>query len=69
MYNDVSPGIVAVPIWIPQLSMPLGLIVFTIALADTVIAIIRREKLAFLSSEEDTTTSSESDISGTGAEG
>ncbi len=65
----VSPGIVAVPIWIPQLSMPLGLIVFTIALADTVIAIIRREKLAFLSSEEDTTTSSESDISGTGAEG
>jgi hypothetical protein len=51
------------------MSMPLGLIVFTIALADTIIAIIRREKLAFLSSEEDTKTSSESDISGTGAEG
>jgi hypothetical protein len=68
VYNDVSPGIVAVPIWIPQMSMPLGLIVFTIALADTIIAIILRDKLAFLSSEEDTTTSSNSNISGTGAE-
>ncbi len=68
VYNDVSPGIVAVPIWIPQISMPLGLIVFTIALADTIIAIILRDKLAFLSSEEDTTTSSNSNISGTGAE-
>jgi len=68
VYNDVSPGIVAVPIWIPQMSMPLGLIVFTIALADTIITIILRDKLAFLSSEEDTTTSSNSNISGTGAE-
>ena len=68
VYNDVSPGIVAVPIWIPQMSMPLGLIVFTIALADTIIAIILRDKLAFLSSEEDTRTSSTSNISGTGAE-
>ncbi|MBA3506392.1 MAG: TRAP transporter small permease [Betaproteobacteria bacterium] len=32
--NDVSQGLVAVPLWIPQLGMALGLVVLTIALAD-----------------------------------
>jgi TRAP-type C4-dicarboxylate transport system permease small subunit len=39
-FNDVSPGIVALPIWIPQSSMALGLIVFSIALIDELIAVI-----------------------------
>ena len=32
--NDVSQGLVAVPLWIPQFSMALGLVVLVIALAD-----------------------------------
>jgi len=33
-YYDLSPGIVPVPLWIPQAAMVLGLAVFTIALWD-----------------------------------
>lgn len=33
-YNDLSPGIVAVPLWIPQGSMVLGLVVLAVALLD-----------------------------------
>ncbi|MBI3371331.1 MAG: TRAP transporter small permease [Betaproteobacteria bacterium] len=32
--NDVSQGLVAVPLWIPQSGMALGLVVLVIALAD-----------------------------------
>ncbi|HHI82471.1 MAG TPA: TRAP transporter small permease [Rhizobiales bacterium] len=33
-YNDLSPGIIAVPIWIPQSAMAFGLSVLAIALVD-----------------------------------
>lgn len=34
-YHDLSSGMIAVPIWIPQLSMFLGLLVLAIALLDS----------------------------------
>lgn len=40
-YNDLSSGIIAVPIWIPQLSMVLGLAILSIALLDDLITILR----------------------------
>lgn len=40
-FSDVSPGIIPVPIWIPQLSMVIGLLVLTIALIDECITIAR----------------------------
>lgn len=33
-FGDVSPGMVALPLWIPQVPMAVGLIVLTIALID-----------------------------------
>lgn len=33
-FNDVSPGLLAIPFWIPQSGMALGLIILTIALLD-----------------------------------
>ena len=33
-YGDLSPGIIAIPIWLPQLSMAIGLIILTIAFVD-----------------------------------
>lgn len=33
-FNDVSAGYIAVPLWIPQLPMALGLVLFTVALLD-----------------------------------
>lgn len=34
IYNDLSPGMVAVPIWIPQSAMLLGLAILSISLLD-----------------------------------
>lgn len=40
-FNDVSPGIVAVPIWIPQSSMAVGLVILVIALVDEFATLLR----------------------------
>lgn len=39
-YNDVSPGIVPIPLWIPQVFMVLGLLTFIIALTDNLIQML-----------------------------
>ena len=39
VYNDLSSGMVAVPIWIPQAAMLAGLVVFSIALVDEFIGL------------------------------
>ena len=51
-YSDVSPGIVAVPIWIPQSSMALGLIVLVIALADEFVTVARGLPPAYAKGDE-----------------
>lgn len=38
-YGDVSPGMVPVELWIPQLSLALGLVVLVIALADEFVCV------------------------------
>lgn len=40
-YNDLSAGMIAVPIWIPQTAMLLGLVVLSVALVDELIAVCR----------------------------
>ena len=40
-YNDLSPGIIPIPLWIPQSVMALGLLIFLIALIDLMVADIR----------------------------
>jgi len=40
-YNDLSSGMIAVPIWIPQSALLAGLVVLAIALLDDVWAILR----------------------------
>lgn len=39
-YNDLSAGMIAVPIWIPQCAMLTGLLILAIALIDELIAIL-----------------------------
>jgi TRAP-type C4-dicarboxylate transport system permease small subunit len=43
-FNDVSQGTDATPLWIPQSGMALGSVVFAIALADELIAVLRGER-------------------------
>lgn len=40
-YNDLSMGMVAVPLWIPQSGMLLGLLVLSIALIDEFVRVLR----------------------------
>ncbi len=52
VYNDLSPGIIALPIWIPQFSMVLGLAVLSIALLDDLVTILRGGKPSYFDKGE-----------------
>jgi TRAP-type C4-dicarboxylate transport system permease small subunit len=57
MFNDVSQGVIAVPLWIPQLGMSLGLLILAIAFVDELLHVLfggspRYEKPAPASDEE-----------------
>jgi len=39
--SDVSQGLVAVPLWIPQAGMALGLVILFVAIADDLVAVLR----------------------------
>lgn len=40
-YHDLSSGMIAVPIWIPQIFMLLGLVILSIALVDELVTLLR----------------------------
>lgn len=50
-FGDMSPGIIAVPLWIPQVSLTLGLAIFAIALADLTIRTILEKKIVLQPAE------------------
>ncbi len=43
-YGDVSPGLVPVPLWLPQSAMAFGLVVLTIALIDGLVGHLEPER-------------------------
>lgn len=47
LYNDLSSGMVAVPIWIPQSGMLLGLSVLSIALLDELIGLLAGNEASY----------------------
>jgi len=53
LYNDLSPGMIAVPLWIPQSCMLLGLLILSIALADELVQLVRRKRPSYLEPGED----------------
>ena len=44
-FNDISQGTDATPLWIPETGMALGSVVFAIAIADELVAVLRGDKL------------------------
>ena len=44
-FHDISQGTDATPLWIPQMGMALGSIIFAIAVADELVAVLRGERL------------------------
>ena len=51
--NDVSQGLVAVPLWIPQSGMALGLAIMTIAMLDDLAVVFRRGAPSYLVAEDE----------------
>jgi TRAP-type C4-dicarboxylate transport system permease small subunit len=51
--HDVSQGLVAVPLWLPQSGMALGLAIMTIALLDDLVVVFRRGTPSYLAAERD----------------
>ena len=51
--NDVSQGLVAVPLWLPQSGMALGLVIMAVALIDDLIVLIAGGTPSYLMAERE----------------
>jgi len=47
IYNDLSSGMIAVPLWIPQSAMFLGLVILSISLIDDFITLLMKGTLSY----------------------
>jgi TRAP-type C4-dicarboxylate transport system permease small subunit len=61
-FHDLSPGMIAVPLWIPQSGMFLGLAILSIALIDEFIRLMYRKQPSYFVNSE-TLRSSDDDTS------
>ncbi|NIR29479.1 MAG: TRAP transporter small permease [Gammaproteobacteria bacterium] len=52
-YGDVSPGMIAVPLWLPQSGIALGLVILTVALVDEFLEVLRGGTPTYLAAERD----------------
>ena len=52
-FHDLSPGMIAVPLWIPQTAMLIGLIILSIALIDEFIGLIRGRTPSYHDNEQE----------------
>lgn len=51
-YNDLSDGLVPVPLWIPQSGMAMGIVVLAVALVDDFVTVLRGGKAAYEQSRD-----------------
>ncbi|HUP96226.1 MAG TPA: TRAP transporter small permease [Burkholderiales bacterium] len=52
-FNEVAQGLIKIPIWIPQLSFVLGVMIFFIAVLDELVVVLRGGKPAYQVAEEE----------------
>jgi len=51
-FNEVAQGLIRVPIWIPQLSLVLGVLIFLIAVIDELTVVLKKQKPSYQVAEE-----------------
>ena len=51
-FNEVAQGLIKIPIWVPQMSLVLGTLIFLIAVLDDLVCVLRGEKPAYQLAEE-----------------
>lgn len=52
-FNEVAQGLIQVPIWIPQMTFLVGVVIFFVAVLDELYLVIRNEKPAYQVAEEE----------------
>ena len=53
VFEEVAQGLIQIPIWIPQMSFVLGVLVFLVAVVDEFVVLVRGGNPAFEAAEED----------------
>ena len=51
-FNEVAQGLIKVPIWIPQMTFVIGVLIFFVAVLDELVAVLRNKKPAYQLAEE-----------------
>jgi TRAP-type C4-dicarboxylate transport system permease small subunit len=51
-FNEVAQGLIKVPIWIPQTSFLVGVVIFFIAVVDELVTVLRNQKPAYQLADE-----------------
>lgn len=52
-FKEVAQGLIRIPIWIPQLSFVLGVLIFLLAILDELVAVLRGKKPAYQVAEDE----------------
>lgn len=52
-FNEVAQGLIQVPIWIPQASFALGVLIFLVSVLDELVAVLAGRKPAYQLADED----------------
>lgn len=52
-FDELAQGLIRVPIWIPQLSFAIGVLIFLVAVVDELVVVLRGEKPAYQRAEEE----------------
>lgn len=52
-FNEVAQGLIQLPIWIPQVSFALGVLIFLVAVLDELVAVLAGRKPAYQLADED----------------
>ncbi|MCL6414251.1 TRAP transporter small permease [Aestuariirhabdus sp. Z084] len=55
IFEEVSYGYIAIPIWIPQVPVALGTLALTLAIADALYGVVCGQKAQYLQREDDNT--------------
>ena len=51
-FNEVAQGLIKVPIWIPQMTFLIGVVIFLVAIVDEFLLVLGNQKPAYQAAEE-----------------
>ncbi len=52
-FSEVAQGLIRIPIWIPQMSFVLGILIFFVAVLDELFVVLKKEKPSYQRAEEE----------------